>query len=331
METKYRSTLLRRLIGTLSVLAVVSTSLAACSGTPQAAGELKDLRLTFVHSSTLLPTYAAKSLGIYEKNGLNVTIEDETNTTTATSSLGTQFDMVMQTPSGYLGALEQGLPIIAVAGCAVNTNETPNTYVMVKNDSPYQSLADLVGKRIGVIGTVNASTIALQYVAMSQGIDKDAFDFVQTGFADMEDQLAAGNVEAVVPVIPYSALMEKKGYRVISTPVTEASKLAINSDRSTNAFFISNKDWAEANLDIVEAFRKSVQEAIDWIAANHDEAMKITAEMTRIDLDIVKETPLSTFAVELTDNDFMTMVIANEAVGLTQGKQSLEGAILPFK
>ncbi|MCL1838750.1 MAG: ABC transporter substrate-binding protein [Propionibacteriaceae bacterium] len=331
------------------MLAIATMSLTACGGEtapssappppPPSASESAtptesawvpvDLHISFTYSSPLLPPFVAGKEGIFQKHGLNVTMEAQTNTATATSSLGKQFDMVMQTPSGFLSALSEGISIIAVSNVALNTAKEPNTYVMVANDSPYQELKDLVGKRVGVVNVTSASTIAMQYVAMQQGIGKDDFDFVATPFANMEDQIKAGNIDAAVSVIPYSRVIELAGHRSISEPVTEASQIAINSDRSTNAFFIADKDWALANGEVITRFRAAIDEAIAWIAANSETAMTHCAEMTGLDIAVVRDTPLPEFSGELLEADLMTMIVANEAVGITQGRQSLEGAILP--
>lgn len=297
---------------------------AAASVSPTAT-----IRVSYSYSTTLLPVYAGVAEGLFAKYGLKVEESPESNPVLTTSALGKQYDIVMQTPSGFLAAVQQGLNVIAVSNCAENNSTTPNTYVMVPGDSPIKSLKDLVGKRVGVVNVTSASTIALQYVALKQGLSKDSFKFVTVPFANMADQLKAGNIDAAVPVIPYSTVLEQAGYRSISTPTVEASQLSINSDKSTNAFFIANKTWAQQNPAIIAAWRAGLQDSIDWIAANKAAALQLATQMTDLPASVLEASPLSTFAVALSGDDFKSAAIEDQEVGVTKTLLDTSGLVLP--
>ena len=126
-----------------------------------------------------------------------------------------KIDATLGLAGGLLPQIDNGLEIKFLNGL-----HTGCTKFYVKADSPYQSIADLKGKTIGLCGVQDSSTIVFQrkfhdygYTAYGQGAD---FKMAIYGLTDLPLALENGAVDAVGLHDPVGYLAEKNyGFRMI--------------------------------------------------------------------------------------------------------------------
>lgn len=174
--------------------------------------------------------------------------------------------------------------------------------VVVLDDSPIQSMADLVGKRVcmGPAGNGAISVAELIWNAYGFGIDDVRATYL--AYDDGITQLTDGNCDAVVvqAAIPSSAIQqlaaEGGDYRLI--PVEEeiaeqlceqytyfgygniASDTYMNNKSDTMTIYNTNMVIVRADLaeDVVYQMSKAVFDNLDTVVASHSAAAGITVE-----------------------------------------------------
>ena len=128
--------------------------------------------------------------------------------------------------------------------------------VMVGRDSPLASLADLRGRRIGVAGgPLDKNWLLVRALAIKEhGFDpaRDA----QPVFAApplLNQQMAAGQLDAVLNYWPFAARLEALGYRRLLDVNHVAARLGV-ADETPALGYVFRDDWGRQNAKAVAAF-----------------------------------------------------------------------------
>lgn len=141
----------------LAALAMVPAILAV-AGTDDA--EEKTIRLLRAPVGAFEPLYIAQDKGYFREKGLNVEIAigggPDQNIAQAMAG---QVEIVMTGAVPLVAAVANGAPMVAILGAEGHENP-PTTGLMVKADSPVQSLADLKGRKIGQPGIASPQGLA---------------------------------------------------------------------------------------------------------------------------------------------------------------------------
>lgn len=156
----------------------------------------------------------------------------------------------------------------------------PKTHtLMVRKDSPFHTIKDLAGKKIGVNTKHNVSTLLVRAAAKPQGVDFDEDkNFVEIPPPNMEASLKSKSVDAVQAIEPFGTQMqEDMGARMISDlssgPTADfpmggyaaTSKFADKNPRTVAAF-----QRALVKAEGMAADRKLVQQTLPTYAKGID-------------------------------------------------------------
>ena len=307
---KARSGALRRHFRVVTLAAVVLLSLVtACGGggspstaTPgadgsAAGGSATDLRLVTTATAASLPAFIALDEGMFEKNGLNVTMQLTDNLTNIPAILGRQYDIGIGVQPVLIKAAASGIDVVEVSGGHVSTKETPALLVLTPPESGIKTPADLVGKRVGAPTVAGNFNLATLYWLKQQGIDPKSVNVVQVNSPNLADQLAAGQIDAAEVPEPFSSLLLKKGYVSLGYPLQAVA------NPCPMASWIANGEWAKSNLDVIGKYKAALQDGINFIKAQPDRAYEILAKHTGANIDVLRGVPFSDFTVETTVAD----------------------------
>lgn len=264
-----------------------------------------------------LPVHAAISKGIFERNGLRVELTEGQDPALFTAGLAKgQYDLAMSVPTIVLVAAERGLDVQVVSRMQRSTPENPGGGWFTK-DRSIDTFAKLKGKKIGVPALTGVITDSLVYLLKKNGVDRDEVKFVQMPFATMGDQLKAGRVDAVVAGIPFSHKLAASGFRrhgdVVAAAVKDASGGRVNSGMT--ALFVSSSKFARENPDTIRAWRKSLNEAIDYLQSHEAEARRMLQTWLKMPPAVAESAPLPSWQVEITPQDLQPYVTISKAVG----------------
>lgn len=261
----------------------------AMAGSAHAQKKLTPVRAAYVPVGTWLPAWVAKDQGMFEKNGLDVTLTPIQNLSLLPGTVGRQFDFAASTAPDLLKAVAGGLDVVATAGEAIETQENQSMQLMVRGDSPIKDPKDLKGKVIAAptLGAVMHS--ATLYWLKKNGVDPNSVRGVEVPFPNMADQLKAGTVDAAEGLVPFTAAMKAGGGRSLGDPM-----LAVGSE-VLFPFWISQGTWARANKPVIEAWIASLTEAKQFMDAHPKEARAILGKYSHLPPAIVEKVPLPTY------------------------------------
>lgn len=182
------------------------------------------------------------------------------------------------------GAVGDSPPIFAQAGganivYAAGQPITNGQGIVVPQDSPIKTIADLKGKRIAFGKGTSAHNVTL-FVLEKAGLKYTDITPVYLAPPDAGPAFANGTVDAWAIWDPYFAIAEKKQNARILINAHEVAK--------TNSFFIANRAFAAKNGVVLRDVVKTLADVAVWSENNRDKVAASLAEVTGVDLEIQK-------------------------------------------
>ncbi|HTF79062.1 MAG TPA: ABC transporter substrate-binding protein, partial [Bradyrhizobium sp.] len=190
---------------------------------PATAAQLTPVRAAYIPVVSWLPAWVAKEKGLFEKNGLDVTLSVTQNLSVLPGTLGRQFDFAPSTPPDLIKAVLAGIDVVAVAGQGIETKDNPSTHLIVRKDSAITSMQDLKGKVIATPALGAIIHVSVLHGLKKNGIDPASIRAVEVPFPNMPDQLKAGNVDAVEALEPFAGQLLAAGNRSLGDPLLSVS------------------------------------------------------------------------------------------------------------
>jgi NitT/TauT family transport system substrate-binding protein len=279
------------------------------SGTAADGARLTPVRAAYIPVINWLPAWVAKEKGLFERNGLTVSVTATQNVSVLPGTLGRQFDLAPSTPPDFIKAVASGLDVVAVGGATVETKDNPSTHLIVRADSPIRSITDLKGRVVATPTLGAIIHVSLLHALKKNGVDPASIRAIEVPFPNMPDQLKAGNVDAVEALEPFAGQLLAGGNRSIGDP------LLWEGDEVLYTFWIAQGKWAETHREVIEAWGTSLQQAKDFIDANPDEARAILARYTRLPTAVVEKIPFPTYRFSLRLMDLAFWVAALQDLG----------------
>jgi ABC-type nitrate/sulfonate/bicarbonate transport system substrate-binding protein len=256
-----------------SLLVAAGLLLAAVSG---ANAQLTKMTIATGVDPAFSQFYVAKEGGIFEKNGLDVTIN-----TGPSGSAMVPFLVNNQVQAAY------GSDLAGVINHQVDPNivaVADGTY-LAKWESVIgrniDSLEGLKGKKVGVAMGTGAEIFWRRLLAQRK-LDPADFKLVNVEAPEMLAALERGDIDgfAVWEPWPTRTLMAVKGSKVLAT----ADGIYNNIN-----FIYMNRGWIEQNRATAEKFIKALCEANDVIEKDRPAATKLVAKFLKMPLELATE------------------------------------------
>lgn len=151
--------------------------------------------------------------------------------------------------------------------------------IVVPQDSPIKSLADLKGKKIGVAKGSSAHNLLVAALE-SQKIGWSEISPTYLAPADAAAAFARGAIEAWSIWDPFFALAELK-QNARPLPVDPAVS-------AQNSFFLVNRDFAGRRPEVVAAINEEVGKATQWAGEHRDEVAALYSQASGVELAVQK-------------------------------------------
>lgn len=199
-----------------------TTSLPADTTTTTAAVvELRTLSVSHVPVALFAPLYVAIERGYFAEEGLDVKLETVPSgqDSMALVASGVLDASVGGLPTGFFGAVAEGLPVrfIASIGAAPGTTPSPTALIVRKDlyDSGVQTVEDLAGYTIAATGGLSSGG-GFNAVAIWEagGLSIDEVAVVSVSNADMLAALESGAIDAGIVTTPFSTEIVSSGIGV---------------------------------------------------------------------------------------------------------------------
>jgi NitT/TauT family transport system substrate-binding protein len=275
----------------MRIAKIIGFAAALFAAAPAAAQDQKlaPLKVGVLKMAALTNPWIAKERGIFQKNGIDVTlIEFRTGNEAIAAHRGGSVDIVLSIPGTAMTAVERGFDLIAIAQNEIAQAKGPDTgSVQVLKDSPYQKLADLAGKKIAVSGLHSQKTVAMQTLFRRAGVDVDKLQLIEIPFPSQFDALKSKQVDAVNTVDPYTTQLTASGLgRVIAWDYADSIP-----EQPLGAWF-AKSTYVKANPKAIEGFTKSIKESIEYMMADPQRARAAVVSYTGLPADLVKDMPM---------------------------------------
>lgn len=278
---------------------------------------LADVRVALFGAGNTLPVHAAATRGIFERNGLDVTITEGTDLPVFMAALvNGQYDIAMSTPTLALVGAQKGLDLQIISSTSQQTREQPNA-VWITKDPSIRSLSELKGKAVAVPSLTGIITDAMVYLLEQNGLSRNDVRFVQTPFPAMADQLAAGHVDAAVATLPFSTALAARGFHVHDDVIVEAVHGASRGsvDEAITTVWTAPRTYASAHPEVMSAWQDSLQEAIELLDADEAAAREMMADWLKMPVDLLQRAPLPDWTVDITSAQLRPYVDIAKAAG----------------
>lgn len=211
---------------------------------------------------------------------------------------------------------ELDLAIVPSNMAAIAYNKTSNyqilgtvgkgSFYLVSSDESVTGLdSSLVGKEVGNIGKGLTPDITVQSMLKEKGIDPSAIKFNYCNEAsDLVSLLATNKITtAIVPEPALSGLLTKnEKLKVVASTNDTWQEVYKNENGYPQSTLIVKKSFAKENTEFVDAFIKQLDEDINYINENPEEAGKLAEEF-----GVNIKAPLLKKAIERTNLKFINI------------------------
>lgn len=306
-----------RTAGTATAAAAVLLATAAC-GTAEGAADSVDVGyFPLVHTA---PVVHADETGLFADAGLDVELHTTAGGAQAIPSLvAGEYDFVYTNYVSAVIAAEQGLPVVVVAGNDVGADDHA---IMVTADSPLSEPADLEGATVGVNSLQNVGSLAVSAVLEDAGADPDLVDFVELPYPVMGAALEQGEIDAMWQVEPFTTGALADGHEVLF-PLFDGP----TGDLPV-AGWITTRDFAAENPEVVEAFRETLSISVDQVRDDRDLLVDLVPTYTEVSAEVVAEVAMPVWDAEPDPEGLATTADLMERFGLIGEPFDTAGMIL---
>jgi NitT/TauT family transport system substrate-binding protein len=302
---------MRKSLSVVALGAAAALALAGCSTSTPApgdtgdtgGGELTKVTVGVIPIVDVAPIYLGVQQGFFEDEGLDVTLElAQGGAAIVPAVVSGEYQFGFSNLTSLLLASNSDVPIKAIAAGNYTTGEEPDfAAVVVPEDSPIQTAADLAGHTVAVNTLNNIGDSTVRNVVEKDGGDPSSLQFVEMGFPDMPAAVTGGQVDAAWILEPHLTRALQAGARVVSWNYAETDpNLMIAS------YFTSDQLIA-SDPDMVDAFIAAMNKSLDYAQEHPDETRAALDEYTEIDASVKEAMVMPKFSSDFTDDSFQLL------------------------
>jgi sulfonate transport system substrate-binding protein len=295
--------MLRRQLLQLSVIALVFGIFA--SSAPAVASDVKEIRIGYQKSS-LVPALKARQTLETAFKPLGISIK------WVEFAFGPPILEGINTGNLDFGYTGDAPPVFAQAASAnlVYAAALPghsSEGIVVPEDSPIKTLADLKGKKVGFGKASSAHTTTL-YALEKADLAYSDIQPVYLTPADAAAAFSRGSIDAWAIWDPYLALAQLGKVRV----------LAYADDvHHPNDFFLANKAFANEHPDLLAKLLNVISTDIKWAGEHRDEVAQAIHDASGIDLEAIRHS--------MARSKFVVVPVSDE---ITESQQAIADRFL---
>jgi NitT/TauT family transport system substrate-binding protein len=272
-----------------SCLPALATLLTLAFPLVAGSAELASLKV-MVAPTAFEAVYIAKEQGIFAKRGLSVEIlPGGAPDAMIPLLINGQIQYAMSSGLATVTAISKGLPV-RIALSNLNAGLPSTAALIVPNDSPVHSLADLKGKKIGLSSLRNQPHLGMLISARAAGIDPASLSFVEIPTASMIAAAQKGTVDAIYALDPYKSVALASGFRMVEESVTKFMAGA------TAVTFAASKEFLDKDPAVAKAFVAAMSEAYDLANKNPQMVRDVDLRYTKLSPEFIQTRTIPRFS-----------------------------------
>lgn len=256
---------------------------ATDTSAPEEATDLRLPEMTTVRMANVPyfgPEYIAIDQGFDEKYNLNIEIELAANLgvpgiqAVAAGQVDTFQSVAFDS---WFKSIDAGVDIIGIMSGQISGGEFDVYRYYVRSDSGITSAQDLVGTTMGVAGVGTYGDVPMDLYLKAAGLDPSDVERIAVPPAQIPEALATGQIDVAAAFSNVYANLDANYGDVTEILFRDAD--VIQSDTFATAYGFSREFIAD-NPDVVAAFIATIQDGVDFIEQNPEEARQIIADVT---------------------------------------------------
>jgi ABC-type nitrate/sulfonate/bicarbonate transport system substrate-binding protein len=301
------------MVGGLAAAAVVAASCspseAPASTESDAPGTSETIEIATVTTvsyrrlSTGLVPHIAETLDLYSKHGVEVDSQKldsgDTNVMAEGVLRGT-YDIAIMTTDAALTLIGRSLenseqaPIQIVGDTVAGLSN-----IVVAESSDYETIGDLIGKRVGVSSLSSAHVAYFtNYLDRTGAASTDDFNLVPVPSDTMFAALQTGDVEAFIHSEPTTALAVATGEARVLIP---ASEMQVQNESRVS--IVASRDFIEASPEALERYLSAMTEAAHALQEPADSVVSAAAEFMGVEEQVASNIiGNELYRIEITDD-----------------------------
>jgi NitT/TauT family transport system substrate-binding protein len=317
---------------TLAVLgfAIALLAPAACGsssnkGTTAAPGKPDKVNTGVIAIVDVAPIYLGKQQGFFSKRNIDLALNTaQGGAVIVPSVVSGQYQFGFSNVTSLLLAQANGLPLKVVANGVASTGQQGKDFgaVVVKNDSPIKTAADLAGHSVSVNNLKNIGDTTIRASVRKAGGDPKAIKFVELSFPDAPPALQAGRVDAIFVVEPFLTIALNQGARIVASPYVDPAP------NLTVATYFTTTQLATSNPDLVARFTAAMKESLQYADSHPDAVRGVLNTYTQIAGDVRAKLTLPKWPTDINRQAVQTLADLATGDGLLTKAPDLN-ALLP--
>lgn len=331
-----------RLLSALALIPAAALALSACSApaaesestsapTSDASGEVRTVKVAAVGIMTDVVLQIAEEQGYLDEENLAIEITTVANPPAGVAALqGGQVEFAFAPGVVFANARSQGVPVQIVAGAngfpegveGADLDLYDDTGIYVRPDSGITSLDQLEGKSIAV----NARKANLEATAsqalLDAGVDPNSINWVALDFTSMVESLKNGDVDAAIPVNPFTLRAEEAGMVRIASPAAAFFGIGPSS------FWLTSEALVNDDPELVAAFKRAIMKASAYANEHLDESIAAGVALAGLDIPVEKAGKIYWPTEDVTQADVDHIVENLISIGFLPEGTKLENAIV---
>ena len=231
-----------------------------------------------IGSSDMAAAFYAVQQGMFEKAGLDVTIQQAaTGAASMVAVLGGGAQVGYGNSLALSTAHAKGIPIVLLSpGAQYNTN-APHAVLIVAADSTLKTPKDLEGHIVAVAGLHDLLTVSVNLWMEKSGVDASKVKFVEMPPGSMLPALQAKRVDAAVSYEPFlSSAVGTGAAKVYAKPYD-----AIGNGFLTGAWFTLGP-WASQHREAAIRFAQILDQASQYVDAHYDDLIPLISQFSKL-------------------------------------------------
>lgn len=178
----------------------------------------------------------------------------------------------------------RNVPFVLVAAGGIYDASAPISALLVRDDSPLRSAADLDGKTVAVFGLNDINTIALDLWVDKNGGNSSTLKPVEIPVSAIAEAIVTGRVDAGQINEPNLAVALGTGrVRVFGHPYEAVAP------RFMYTAWFTTTDYLSRERTAVLGFARAMREAAIYANAHHAQTVGLIAGFTGVDPDVVRK------------------------------------------
>ena len=214
--------------------------------------------------------FAAKELGIFDKHGLDVTLQQINSSSQAVASLRSKSVDVATGPAGVImDAIAKGVTDFMIFGEAI-----PHTVLEVWVQPNIKSVKDLVGKTISSTNPNSLGDLMIGVWLAKNGIKKSEVNVVYLGgLGNLISAMKANKTDATLILPPLGEQLITSGQKRLGD---------LRDIAYSNQGWTTTKSYATKNRDALARFTAAVTEAIAFVKRNKQKSLPVLPKYTGV-------------------------------------------------